>query len=89
MSATRHYLVTGRVQGVWFRASARKEALRLGLTGWVRNLPDGRVEAVASGGHAALGEFEAWLSRGPSRARVEDVAASDYPSETFADFSVR
>lgn len=66
----RRYLVAGRVQGVFFRASTRDEALRLGLDGWVRNLPDGRVEAWAVGPATVLEEFETWLRRGPPRARV-------------------
>ena len=66
----RRYLVEGRVQGVFFRASTREEALRLGLDGWVRNLRDGRVEAWASGPVATLDAFEAWLRRGPPRAQV-------------------
>lgn len=71
---TRRYLVRGRVQGVFFRAGARAEALRLGLCGHARNLPDGRVEVVAAGEAAALAELEAWLRRGPPRARVDDLS---------------
>jgi acylphosphatase len=66
-------LISGRVQGVCFRAYARDEARRLGLTGWVRNLPDGRVEALAQGDPAKLGAFEAWCRHGPSHARVRKV----------------
>ncbi len=58
-------LISGRVQGVCFRAYARDEARRLGLKGWVRNLPDGRVEALAQGDPAKLGTFEAWCHRDP------------------------
>ncbi|MBT8447221.1 MAG: acylphosphatase [Gammaproteobacteria bacterium] len=89
MPSTRHYIIAGRVQGVWYRASARQEAQRLGITGWVRNLPDGRVEALATGSAPALARFEAWLARGPSRARVEEVTVADRTSESFDDFSVR
>ena len=66
-------LISGRVQGVCFRAYARDEARRLGLRGWVRNLPDGRVEAVAQGDPAKIGTFEAWCQQGPSHARVREV----------------
>lgn len=66
-------LVTGRVQGVFYRASALEEAQRLGLTGWVRNLPDGGVEAVAEGPREAVEGFVAWCREGPPAARVDDV----------------
>ena len=66
-------LISGRVQGVCFRVYARDEARRLGLRGWVRNLPDGRVEAMAQGDAVKLGTFEAWCQQGPSHARVLEV----------------
>jgi acylphosphatase len=68
-----HLVVSGRVQGVWFRASTRREADRLGLTGWVRNLPDGRVEAVAEGKSELLDDFVRWCGHGPPHARVDGV----------------
>jgi acylphosphatase len=71
------FVVSGRVQGVFFRASARDEALRLGLTGHAMNLPDGTVEVVACGEEAALAQFERWLGRGPPLARVSGVARSE------------
>lgn len=76
-----HLWITGRVQGVWFRESARREADRLGLIGWVRNLVDGRVEAVAEGPLAALEAFVLWCHRGPAAARVDDVKREDGPPE--------
>ena len=69
----RHYFITGQVQRVYFRQSTLTEAERLGLTGWVCNLPDGRVEAVAYGHESALEQFEAWLGVGPKLARVDQV----------------
>lgn len=72
---TRRYRVEGRVQGVYFRASTRKEALRLGMDGHALNLPDGSVEVVASGSEAAHRQLEAWLHTGPPSARVDVVAA--------------
>ena len=66
-------LISGRVQGVFYRASAQQEAQRLGLTGEVRNLPDGNVEAVVEGPRERVEEFIAWCRRGPRSARVEDV----------------
>ncbi|BAU49036.1 acylphosphatase [Sulfurifustis variabilis] len=89
MKRGRHFYVSGRVQGVFYRATACDVARRLGLTGWVRNLPDGRVEALACGEAAALRAFEAWLWEGPAHARVEAVVASDVPEEDFKGFRVR
>lgn len=68
-----HCLVRGRVQGVFFRASTQREAKRLGLTGWAKNLADGTVEVVAEGEDDSLKEFLGWLQRGPTAARVERV----------------
>lgn len=85
----RRYIVSGRVQGVCFRVSARDTARTLGLTGWVRNLTDGRVEAVACGESAALEAFGRWLAHGPPQARVTDVAADDVEPQIFTDFVVR
>lgn len=65
--------IKGRVQGVFYRQSAKEEAERLGLTGWVRNLPDGDVEAVAEGAPEQLSRFLEWCRRGPPAARVTDV----------------
>lgn len=85
-----HLVVSGRVQGVWYRAGTEQEATRLGLSGWVRNLPDGRVEALAEGPEAALQAFEGWCRRGPEHARVEHVEATWSESTgEFQGFSVR
>ena len=69
----RHFLVSGRVQGVCYRMSAQQQAQRLGLRGWVRNLPDGRVEAQAYGIATILDQFQKWLWQGPELARVDAV----------------
>ena len=66
-------VVRGRVQGVFFRASAQQEGLQLGLAGEVRNLPDGSVEAIVEGERRAVDDFVVWCRRGPPSARVEDV----------------
>ena len=90
MRLTRRYLVTGRVQGVGFRYFAADCARREGLHGTVRNLPDGRVEAVADGDLESLSRFEAALWRGPSRARVDDVVSEDRPPLGRAEgFAIR
>ena len=71
----RRCLISGRVQGVYYRATAAERARALGLTGHALNLPDGRVEVLACGSERAVGEFIAWLWIGPSAAKVSDVAA--------------
>lgn len=86
--ACRRFVVRGRVQGVFFRATTQQTARQLGLTGWVRNLPDGGVELIACGAPARLEELERWLWQGPPSARVEEVAATDAAPETFSGFAV-
>ncbi len=66
-------VITGRVQGVFYRASAQEEAQRLGVFGEIHNLPGGDVEAVVEGEKPAVEEFIAWCRRGPPSAHVEDV----------------
>ncbi|AIF49133.1 acylphosphatase [Dyella japonica] len=80
MAAVR-FLVSGRVQGVFYRASAREQALALGLTGYAKNLADGRVEVVAAGSPISIDALERWLWQGPSAARVDQVVreACDMP----------
>ena len=81
--------IKGRVQGVFFRDSARREASRLGLTGWVRNCPDGDVEAVAEGDSKSVREFVSWCQKGPRYARVEDVEVTESPATNeFSNFRV-
>lgn len=71
-----HLVASGRVQGVWYRQSTCDAAARLGLRGWVRNLPDGRVEAEAEGPRADLEALVAFCRRGPEAARVDDLAVA-------------
>ena len=73
MAARAHLLVSGRVQGVWFRGSMQEEARRIGVSGWVRNLPDGSVEAEVEGERAAVDALVAWARGGPPGAHVEAV----------------
>ena len=84
-----HAIVTGRVQGVSYRASTAGEARRLGLVGWVRNLRDGSVELEAEGPEDAVEGLLTWCHQGPPAARVANVAVEDRPA-TGADtkFSV-
>jgi acylphosphatase len=73
----RRFLVTGKVQGVFFRQSARIEATRLKLRGLARNLPDGSVEVLAQGNPADVDALHQWLHRGPAHARVDAVRECD------------
>lgn len=81
-------LVAGRVQGVWFRAATRKTARRLGVSGWVRNLADGRVEAVFEGSLPAVEAAVAWCDEGPEGATVADVRVAWEQPEGLTGFEV-
>lgn len=85
---SRHLFVSGRVQGVYFRESMRAEAERVGVSGWVRNLPDGRVEALVDGPDAAVEAMLRWVARGPEQAHVERVAATTAPPISQSRFRV-
>lgn len=80
--------VQGRVQGVWFRESMRERATELGLHGWVRNLPDGSVEAVVEGSPHAADAMLAWMRHGPERALVTDISIHDEPPQGERGFRV-
>lgn len=85
-----HLWISGRVQGVTFRASTRDEAGRLELSGWVKNLQDGRVEAVVEGKAEAVDELVDWCHEGPSLARVENVETEESAfTGEFDGFEVR
>ena len=86
-----HLRIHGTVQGVSFRAYAREQARRLTLKGWVRNLPDGDVEAIAEGPPAEVEAFLAWCEKGPPEAEVESVTLSDPEPATgeFSSFEIR
>lgn len=73
-------VIEGRVQGVWFRDSTRRQASMLGVTGWVRNRPDGSVEVLAEGPEKAVKRLIAWCHAGPSAARVDRVKEHHEPS---------
>jgi acylphosphatase len=84
-----HVIIRGRVQGVFFRASTQREAKRLGITGWVKNRPDGGIEFLAEGEEDAIRELTSWANHGPSAARVDgiDVRWRGYTGE-FYEFSI-
>jgi acylphosphatase len=79
--------IAGQVQGVFFRASTREEALRLGLTGHVRNLDDGRVEVTACGDPEAIGQLREWLRRGPPQAQVTGLACETIAYSPMTGFT--
>lgn len=85
----RRVRIAGKVQGVAFRAATRDEALRLGVRGWVRNLPDGRVEAVFEAGPEALERMLAFCRRGPRWAQVDGVEVEREDVEALGDFEIR
>ena len=82
-------IVSGRVQGVYFRDSCRAEARRLGVGGWVRNRPDGTVEVVAEGPRGPVGELVAWCREGPARAHVTHVDITDEEPAGEGPFRIR
>jgi len=85
-----HLLISGRVQGVFYRYTAQKMALRLNLRGWVRNLPDGKVEAVAVGDPDAVDAFVNWCREGPPGAHVTHVEVEELSvsPEALEGFSI-
>jgi acylphosphatase len=90
MLIARRYVIAGRVQGVGFRFFAEIAAVREGVHGWVRNLPDGRVEARIEGDAEAVARVEAALRRGPPSSRVDEVTVEDEaPDGRVTGFSVR
>lgn len=82
-------VVSGLVQGVFFRDTCRREAARHGVTGWVRNRPDGTVEAVFEGGEPAVERMVGWARHGPSRAIVRGVAVHSEQPEGLTTFMIR
>lgn len=85
-----HLFITGRVQGVFYRQTTEDMARQLGLRGWVRNLPDGRVETVAEGPAAALSAFSEYCHEGPPMARVTHVEVlHEEPTGEFGQFETR
>ena len=90
MNQRARIFVEGRVQGVFFRDNTRTLASSLGVTGWVRNLPDGRVEIVAEGSEAAVKALIDWCHKGPAHASVTNVDVSyEIPTGEFGSFDKR
>jgi acylphosphatase len=85
----RRVLISGLVQDVWFRATTAKQAVRAGVDGWVRNLADGRVEAVLEGSADAVNEMIDFCSRGPEMARVDQIDIAEETPENLKSFQIR
>lgn len=88
MTSSRHFVVSGRVQGVGFRYSTRRKAEQLKLSGWVRNLPGGEVEVEAQGDPERLANFESWLWAGPDYSRVTNVTVTPIKSSDSTEFRI-
>ena len=84
-----HFIVSGRVQGVCFRGFTKQQAIALGVTGWVRNLPDGQVEVIAFGTAEQLSTFADKLRPGPLAARVDAINLEEIPPEAHSGFIVK
>jgi len=89
MKKTIHCYISGRVQGVFFRATTREQAMLYGVTGWVRNLPDGRVEVMASGEEKQVRQLQKWLKSGPETAHVMKLECEEAEYLDYGRFSVR
>lgn len=90
MTARVHVVISGRVQGVWFRATTKQKAEQLGLTGWVRNTYDGNVEAVFEGEENSVQEMLDWCRHGPPLSKVENIEVkNESPTNGFDSFSIR
>jgi acylphosphatase len=85
---TRHLLIRGKVQGVFYRASAKKIADRLNIKGWIRNTPQGDVESLITGAEDKINEFISWCRTGPEDAEVEAVEIGTIEETTFNAFEI-
>ena len=89
MIKTAHLLIKGRVQGVYYRASARDMARKFGLTGWVQNTDAGEVEMKVTGEEQVFDQFIDWCKIGPPNARVDEVTVMDSSLSFFDKFEIR
>lgn len=85
---TKHLFIKGRVQGVFFRASAKEAAETLGVTGWVKNTVDGDVEVLATGTEDQLAAFSDWCRQGPPRSIVSSIVIEEVEEKAFMDFKI-
>lgn len=86
---TVHLIINGRVQGVFYRATARQVAKEMGITGWVKNTDEGEVEIVATGTLEQLRKLIDWCKVGPSQAKVKEVVIEYLEEESFKNFEIR
>lgn len=86
---TVHILIKGKVQGVFYRATARQIAVSAGITGWIRNTEEGNVEAIVSGSEEQLQKFIQWCKQGSEKAIVDEVIVTDKEERIFAGFAIR
>ncbi len=86
---TVHLLIYGKVQGVFFRETARKVAEKLNIKGWIKNSPDEKVEALVTGEENDVKDFIEWCKKGPERAKVKEVIVSEQTNISFPDFQVK
>ena len=85
-----HVKISGKVQGVWFRASTKQQAEQIGITGWVRNTSDGKVEAVFQGTKDQIDEMIRWCHQGPTLSHVEHIEITDNENaKTFDTFTIK
>ena len=85
---TLHLMIKGKVQGVFYRATAKETANKLGITGWIKNTVEGDVEAVVTGETAQLQTFVEWCKNGPERASVSEVIVTEQDETMFDEFSI-
>jgi acylphosphatase len=85
---TVHLIIKGRVQGVFYRASAKEKARELGIRGWIKNTPEGNVEIIATGPQPKLDAFSGWCRKGPPEAIVTHVEMNTVEEEVFPDFRI-
>ena len=86
---TVHLVIKGKVQGVYYRASAKEKANELGIKGWIKNTPGGNVEVMAGGDKEQLEKFIQWCWEGPKHAEVSEVIVTMAEGENFNDFSIK
>jgi acylphosphatase len=85
---TVHLVIKGKVQGVYYRASARDVAREVGVTGWIKNMTDGNVEALVSGPEERVEKFIEWCRKGPKSAEVSEVIVNDSKEKPLTDFRI-
>ncbi len=86
--ATLHLIIQGKVQGVFYRVSARKKAIEIGISGWIKNTPEHHVEVMARGTEAQLQQFIEWCKQGPPKARVDNIITEKAAEHYFDEFKI-